>query len=90
MEVELDEIKTGNNIIDIRKKLDFETNHLPGSINVPRLKLMSNPGNYMDKSNNYYLICDTGSVGLSCVKLLNALGYKCYNIKGGVKNIKKF
>ena len=37
----------------------------------------------------YYLICDLGKVSLSCARVLNALGYNCYSIKGGIEGLKK-
>lgn len=90
MQITFDEIIKRQNIIDIRSSLDFKDNNVLGSINVPRLVLMSNPENYMNKTDEYYLLCDKGKVSLICCKILNALGYKCYSIIGGIENIKKF
>ena len=50
--------------------------------------LMSSPDLYINKCDTYYLICDKGTVSLSCAKILNALGYKCYSVIGGIEGIK--
>ena len=89
MQINYNDIIDKTKIIDIRNLLEFNNNHVSNSINIPRLKLLSKPDIYMNKENEYYLICDTGTVSLSCAKILNALGYKCYRIIGGIEGIKK-
>lgn len=89
MQITFEEITKRQNIIDIRSSLDFKEGNILGSLNIPRLVLMSNPQNYMNKKDEYYLLCDKGKVSLMCAKVLNALGYKCYSIIGGIENIKK-
>ena len=86
MEISYNDILDKSKIIDIRSKLDYEDNNI-GTINIPRLILLSDPDSYMNKIDNYYLLCERGTVSLSCVRILNALGYKCYSIKGGIKGI---
>lgn len=88
MQIEYDDITDKTKIIDIRNSIDFNNKHIKESINVPRLVLMSNPQDYMNKNNNYYLICDKGKVSLSCARILNALGYNCYSVAGGIEGIK--
>lgn len=89
MQIEYYDISDKSKIIDIRNSIDFSYNHVHGSINVPRIMLMSNPDFYMNKVDDYYLLCDKGMVSLSCTRILNALGYKCFSIIGGIENIKK-
>lgn len=88
MEIELSDVNKKNNIIDIRSSLDYNKKNIKGSINIPKMLLMSNPEKYMNKRNTYFLICDKGKVSFVCAKMLNALGYNCYSIVGGIeKNI---
>lgn len=89
MEIDFENVYDKSKIIDIRSPLDFANNSIPFSINIPRIKLMSNPELYINKNEKYYLICDLGKVSLSCAKVLNALGYNCYSIKGGIEGLKK-
>lgn len=88
MQIGYNSITDKTKIIDIRNSIDFSNNHVKESVNVPRLALMSNPQDYMDKTYSYYLICDKGKVSLSCARILNALGYNCYSVIGGIEGIK--
>lgn len=88
MQIEYKNIVDKRKIIDIRNSVSYSDKSIKGSVNVPRLILMSNPDLYMNKCDTYYLICDKGTVSLSCAKILNALGYKCYSIIGGIEGIK--
>lgn len=86
MEISYYDIIDKTKIIDIRSKIDYDENNL-GTINIPRLTLLSDPSMYLNKNDEYYLLCDKGTVSFSCARILNALGYKCYSIKGGIKGI---
>ena len=77
------------NLIDIRDKEDYMNNNIKGSVNIPRLKLLNDPKQFLDKNKIYYLICDMGVLSESTSKILNALGYKCISVKGGIKEFKK-
>lgn len=89
MEIDFEKVYDKSKIIDVRSPLDFANNSILFSINIPRIKLMSNPELYINKNEKYYLICDLGKVSLSCARVLNALGYNCYSIKGGIEGLKK-
>ena len=80
-------IDTSNKLIDVRSKSDYNNKKIPGSINAPRLELLSNPNKYINKNETVYLVCDKGKVSLSCAKILNSLGYNCYSIDGGIEKI---
>lgn len=90
MQIEFNEINRNNQIIDIRSSYEFENDNIPGSINVTRINLLKSPDSYMNKQNDYYLLCNKGEVSLSCARILNALGYHCYSIIGGMDGLKKF
>ena len=89
MQIEFNNIYDKSRIIDIRSSLDYSDKHIPNSINIPRMILMTNPDLYMNKNEEYYLICDSGKISLSCAKILNALGYRSFSINGGIDNILK-
>lgn len=89
MEIDYNKITNSNNIIDIRSFLDYDEFNIKKSINIPKIILMSKPDKYLNKEEEFYLLCDKGKISLSCSKILNALGYKCFSIKDGIEGIKK-
>lgn len=89
MQINYSEIKDKTKIVDIRTSLEFDKNNIKGSINVPKLKLLKNPENYLNKQDDYYLLCNEGKVSSSCTNILNALGYRCYSIIGGMDGLKE-
>ena len=89
MQIDFKEIEEIKNIIDIRSLLDYNQKNIPGSINVPKPLLMGNPEKHLNKQDTYFLLCDKGKVSLICAKILNALGYKCYSIIGGIERLER-
>lgn len=45
--------------------------------------LLYNSQKYLNKSDEYYLLCDNGFSSLRISRILNSLGYKTYSIDGG-------
>ena len=88
MQVKISEIENKNNIIDIRTSSEFNEFNIGGR-NIIRMNLLKNPEYYLDKNNTYYIVCNKGTVSLSCTKILNALGYNCYSVAGGIDDLKK-
>lgn len=88
MEIEFFNVSKKATIIDIRYPSDYENYHLDNTINVTRINLLKNPDKYLSKEKENYLLCDKGTVSMSCAKILNALGYNCKSIKGGMEGIK--
>lgn len=72
-------------IIDIRSSIEYNEYHYPGSINIPRIILLTDPNRFLDFNKTYYLICERGHESISTTRVLNALGYNCYSINGGIK-----
>lgn len=88
MQIKISEIENKNNIIDIRPSTEFNEFNIGGR-NITRMNLLKNPEYYLDKNNTYYIVCNKGTVSLSCSRLLNALGYNCYSVAGGIDDLKK-
>ena len=82
MTVSFDEVNKNYKIIDIKYSIK-------NSINIPKIKLLSDPNLYINKSEIIYIICDEGKSSKSTANILNKLGYKCYSIEGGINSIKK-
>ncbi|MDY0214311.1 MAG: rhodanese-like domain-containing protein [Bacilli bacterium] len=75
-------IRSGNtlNIIDVRETYEFERGHIPGAINIP---LSAFDLNKLDKSKEYYVVCETGARSIEVAKALAQYGYKIINVMGG-------
>lgn len=79
-------LKGNIHIIDIRTKEKFNSNHIPGSINIEGEKLILKPGDYLDKDTRYYIYCQKGFSSFKVCQILNNLGYKVTNINGGYES----
>ena len=77
-------------VIDIRDNYTYNLGTIPGAINVPYLFLVTNPDNYLNKNNRYYLLCDSGNSSLRCSLELLSKGYDVVNISGGYKEYLKY
>ena len=53
-------------VIDIRDSYKYSLGSIKGAINVPYLFLITNPSNYLNKSETYYLLCDSGNTSFRC------------------------
>ena len=73
----------GLDIIDIRSEQSYNNNHIPGAINVPYNKLISNPNKYLQKGKKYYIYCQKGITSLKLCNYLATLGFNTVNIIGG-------
>lgn len=71
------------NIIDIRSEQSYNNNHIDGAINIPYLKLLSNPKEYLKKEEKYYIYCQRGITSQKICNYLSQLGYSVVNIIGG-------
>ena len=88
-EIELETLGNKDLIIDIRSKYLYNLNHIPNAQNIPYYSILSNHSIYLDKSNTYYLYCDSGIQSKEVSDRLNLLGYKTFSIKGGYLSFKK-
>ena len=70
-------------IIDIRDSYKYNLGTIPGAVNVPYLFLVTNPSNYLSKSDTYYLLCDYGNTSYRCGLELSDMGYDVINISLG-------
>ena len=79
--------KLGNiNLIDIRSIEKYNDNHIPGSINIPKILLVKDYYKYLNKNKLYYIYCQRGEQSLKVCRLLNNLGYRTINIIGGYES----
>lgn len=80
---ELEELFGKINLIDIREQYEYRVGHLPTAKNIPMEELLNAPEKYLDKSKEYYIICQSGSRSSRTCSLLKSNGYNVINVSGG-------
>ena len=85
MSISVDDfVKLSNiNVIDLRSIEKFNSNHIPGSINVSADKLLLRPYDYINKGVRYYLYCQRGLSSVNVCNILSKLGFDVINVSGG-------
>jgi glyoxylase-like metal-dependent hydrolase (beta-lactamase superfamily II)/rhodanese-related sulfurtransferase len=79
----------GITIVDVRKKSEYESEHVVNAKNVP-LDYINETMQDLDKNKNYYVHCASGYRSMIFVSILKARGYNgLVEIKGGIKAIKE-
>lgn len=78
--------RVGNvKIIDVRSRLEyFLGKKVIGSKNIPMFSILSNPEKYLDKSEEYYIVCASGGRSTQVCQALSLKGYKVVNVLGGI------
>ncbi|WP_026882945.1 rhodanese-like domain-containing protein [Clostridium akagii] len=71
------------NLIDVREGYEYEGGHVPTAKNIPMGRILADPEKYIDKSNEYHIICQSGSRSERTCTQLSDEGYKVVNISGG-------
>ena len=89
LEKELSDIK----LIDIRENFETSMGSVSYAKKVPMNTLLENPEKYLNKNDEYYIMCQSGMRSMNASKQLHTLGYKVNNVSGGFsayrgKNIK--
>jgi len=76
-------------ILDIRKKSEFDSEHLPSAENMP-LDFVNESMQQLDKQKTYFVHCASGYRPAIFISILKARGFdKLVNIEGGLKAIKE-
>lgn len=73
------------NLLDVRRKSEFDTVHLLGAVNFP-LDFINRNMSMLDKSKKYYIHCAGGFRSVIASSILKSRGFhNLVNIKGGFK-----
>ncbi|MGM8137826.1 rhodanese-like domain-containing protein [Enterococcus italicus] len=70
------------NIIDVREKEEYDYGHVPTAVNLP-LSELAESYPILEKDQEYFLICQTGSRSATACQFLGNKGYKVINVMGG-------
>lgn len=84
-----DKVKGGNlNILDVRKKSEYLSEHIIDAVNAP-LDYVNDSMAMVDKDKTYYVHCAGGYRSMVFISILKARGYdNLVDVKGGFKEIK--
>ena len=85
-EVDIYDIKdnlSSINLIDIRDKYLYNQGSIPNAINIPSSFLITNPSEYLNKEEEYFLFCSHGHTSKRVCMYLSKLGFRVVNIIGG-------
>ena len=81
---ELDQIQEEINLIDIREPYECAHGCHKKARNIPMGQLMASPNQYLEKSQKYYIVCQSGGRSSNVVSALQRAGYDVINVKGGM------
>lgn len=81
---ELDTILNEINLIDIREPNEYSQGHITKARNIPMGQLLTNPGQYLNKNQRYYIICQSGGRSQRATSVLKKAGFDVINVKGGM------
>ena len=70
-------------LVDIREPYEYSAGHIPTAKNIPMNTLLNNPGKYLDKNNEYYIVCQSGARSSSACNYLSRQGFNVVNVLGG-------
>ncbi len=77
------------NILDVRKKSEYQSEHIPDAENAP-LDFINDSMTAIDKNKTYYVHCAGGYRSMIFISALRARGYdKLVDVKGGFKALKE-
>jgi len=77
------------NILDVRKKSEFDSEHIPDAVNAP-LDYINDSMLLIDKNKKYYVHCAGGYRSMIFISILKARGYdNLIDVSGGFKSIKE-
>ena len=75
-------------LLDVRTKVVFENESLPGFINIP-VNELSRRVDQLDGKKRTLLICKDGSQSVQALKLLESCGFSGQVIRGGLDDWKR-
>lgn len=71
------------NLIDIREPYEYKIGHVPTARNIPMNTIIANADKYLDKAQEYFIICQSGGRSSGACSRLTDMGYKVKNVSGG-------
>jgi CRP-like cAMP-binding protein len=79
-------VKEGAIWLDVRLDQEFQTNPLPGAMNLP-LFMLRLKSDSLDPNKSYIVYCDTGRRSSAAAFLLHERGFDCYVMENGLNGV---
>jgi len=70
-------------LLDVRTKPEYRSFHLADSLHI-ELSQLANRIKELDKRKEYLVYCRSGSRSDAAVRMLKSMGYKVFNMAGGL------
>lgn len=83
LEIELNKVNP-NNVIDVRQQLEYDEFNVAMFKNYDINQLVTNPENFINKNETYYILCAHGVRSLKVSQMLESNGYDVCNIIEGI------
>lgn len=80
---DLNELFGKINLIDIRETYEYENGHLPTAKNIPMNKILEDTDKFLNKDEEYYIICQSGGRSSKTCSKLKEKGFSIVNVLGG-------
>ncbi|MBW0116358.1 rhodanese-like domain-containing protein [Pseudonocardia sp. KRD-169] len=84
-EVDVELFATGRRsdvaVVDVRSAEEFAAGHVPGAVNVPLERVITDPGRYAGQE--LYVICQSGGRSAKAAEALTAAGARPVSVGGG-------
>lgn len=71
-------------LIDIREKYEYAGGSIQSAKNIPMGELLNDPEKYLNKSKEYYIMCQSGGRSARACNALSNEGFKVVNVSGGM------
>ena len=71
-------------LIDIREKYEYADGSIKSAKNIPMVELLNDPGKYLNKNKEYYIMCQSGGRSARACNSLESQGFKVINVTGGM------
>lgn len=79
----IDELLGKINLIDVREPNEYKSGHLSTAKNIPLNRIISEADRYLDRSKEYYIICQSGGRSSRACGILKDKGFNVINVSGG-------
>lgn len=71
-------------LIDIREKYEYAGGSIKTAKNIPMGELLNKPEKYLNKSKEYYVMCQSGGRSARACNSLTKQGFNVVNVSGGM------
>lgn len=85
---EIDSLPGKIHLIDIREPFEYKRGHLAKAKSIPMNNILAETDKYLEPSEIYYIICQTGSRSIGTCRRLKKIGYNVINVSGGTSRYK--